>query len=209
MLLTRLDLPGDGPWSRRLRAESRAAAVRRVAEAAAKTLLPDAGEEEIKVGAAWLAWAESSPIHFRRPGCEPPTRRPRWWTDGGLPDRRQRRSGGAWNAAAATVAAQMGIPSWTPKGERYYDPAFWRPSPHDGVAVALHAALLARGDADTAAELAARICGRIAEEYAEAARYRAAEATLQSAAQLLAAWEDRWAAALAALPKEEAPHLPL
>jgi hypothetical protein len=95
-VLTRDDAPGDGPWSRRLRAESRADAVLQAVRVASRAIVDGAGDDEH----AWLLYSEGWHSHPRVPGATSPTRRPAWWTAVGLPERRHRASGDAWTAAA-------------------------------------------------------------------------------------------------------------
>jgi hypothetical protein len=101
--ITSKEITGDSTWAKRARHQARVLAVR---DAAAQP-----GSDKL---ARLLVWAESHAVHptavegrFGKP--TPPTTRPAWWSQAGLPPRRQQVCGAAWTAAAAELARRNPI----------------------------------------------------------------------------------------------------
>lgn len=189
-----MEITGTGPWSRALRHDVRMDQVR--------SLVHDwvdqyDGEKPLMF---WLLWAEANPAHIKGPGRTVPTARPDWWVQSGLPDRRHRRSGAAWTAAAAGAA------------ERELGPYPRASFPSQASAVYAHTWLMGANHTKDAAELAAAICQTLADGYSKSnptclfgfdvpggmsnSEYRQAIATC------LGEWEDRLQQSLASIADE-------
>ena len=99
-------ITGNGPWSRQARHQERVREIQQSLPTVLKAIYGPEGPKGLDYWAAtyWLLLSESKPVHYLGPRHRAPTRRPDWWIAAGLPDRRHRQSGDAWNAAAREAA---------------------------------------------------------------------------------------------------------